>query len=596
MTTLPHWRTDTPFADINDPALTEAIQHLDTQIDQATALFDRHHVTKHDTPQVVAADVVESVLQALAGIYERARTINAYVYSFVSTNSRDSVAQARLSELRQRLVKLSQLGTRLTAWAGTLDVATLANQSGYIETHRFMLEESARRAEHQMSPEAEALSAELNVSGGGAWARLHSNITSQLSVQFDGKSQPMSAIRALAYDSDSETRRAAFEAELATWKETSMPLAMAINAIKGEVNTLATRRGFANPVDISLLDNRMDRATLDAMLGAAHDSFPIFRRYLQAKARLLGAGTQLPWYDLFAPVINSNQSWSYDDATKFVAEQFHAYSPRMGAFAERAFAEGWIDAEPRMGKVDGAFCMGLQGEESRVLMNYKPSIGSIMTLAHELGHAYHNLNLASQTPLNRDTPMTLAETASIFCETLTQAAALEQADEAGKLEILESSLQRSCQIVVDITSRYLFESRLFEQRRQRELSADELSGLMTQAQRETYGDGLQERTLHPYMWAVKGHYYSTGRSFYNYPYMFGQLFGMGLYAIYRNDAANFTARYDTLLSSTGKGDAATLARTMGIDITQRTFWEGSLAVVADEVAQFEAVVNAKLGA
>ena len=136
---------------------------------------------------------------------------------------------------------------------------------------------------------------------------------------------------------------------------------------------------------------------------------------------------------------------------------------------------------------------------------------------------------------------------------------------------------------------------LFEQRRQRELSADELSTLMTQAQRETYGDGLQESTLHPYMWAVKGHYYSTGRSFYNYPYMFGQLFGMGLYAIYRNDAANFTDRYDTLLSSTGKGDAATLARTMGIDITQRAFWEGSLAVVADEVAQFEAVVNAKLG-
>ena len=591
MSTLPHWRTDTPFADINDPALTEAIQQLDVHLGTTTVLFDRHHVTKHDVPPAVTPAVVEEVLQHMAEMSERARTINAYIYSFVSINSRDSVAQARLSELRQRLVKVSQLGTRLTAWAGTL-----ASQSRVIETHRFMLEEAARRAKHQMSPEAEALSAELNVSGGGAWARLHSNMTSQLSVQFDGKSQPMSAIRALAYDSDSETRRAAFEAELATWKETSMPLAMAINAIKGEVNTLATRRGFANPVDISLLDNRMDRATLDAMLGAAHDSFPIFRRYLQAKARLLGAGTQLPWYDLFAPVITSNQSWSYDDATKFVAAQFHAYSPRMGAFAERAFADGWIDAEPRMGKVDGAFCMGLQGEESRILMNYKPSIGSIMTLAHELGHAYHNLNLASQMPLNRDTPMTLAETASIFCETLTQAAALEQADAAGKLEILESSLQRSCQIVVDITSRYLFESRLFEQRRQRELSADELSTLMTQAQRETYGDGLQESTLHPYMWAVKGHYYSTGRSFYNYPYMFGQLFGMGLYAIYRNDDANFTDRYDTLLSSTGKGDAATLARTMGIDITQRAFWEGSLAVVADEVAQFEAVVNAKLGA
>lgn len=592
MTALPHWRMDTPFADINDPALSHAILTLDDTITQLTTLFDTHHITKHETPPPVEVSVVEQVLADLGSCYQTIRTLNAYIYCFVSTNSRDSVAQARLSELRQRLVRVSQLGTRLTAWAGTLDVATLAAQSSVVATHRFMLEEAGRRAKHQMPPDSEALAAELNVSGGGAWARLHSNVTSQLSVQFDGHAQPMSAIRAMAYDGDSETRRAAHDAEIAAWQTTAMPLAMAINAIKGEVNTLAKRRGFADPVDISLLDNRMDRATLDAMMGAAYDSFPLFRRYLRAKARLLKSGTQLPWYDLFAPVSSAGKAWSYTEACEFVVTQFHAYSPRLGDFARRTFVEGWIDAEPRHGKVDGAFCIGLQNDESRVLMNYKPSIGSIMTLAHELGHAYHNLNLATQTPLNRDTPMTLAETASTFCETLTQAAALQHADAAGKLEILESSLQRSCQIVVDITSRYLFESRLFAQRQQRELSPDELCALMTQAQTETYGDGLQAETLHPYMWAVKGHYYSTGRSFYNYPYMFGQLFGTGLYARYREQPSTFAAQYDTLLSSTGKGDAATLARSMGIDITTRAFWEGSLAVVAEEVAQFEAIVGA----
>jgi len=592
MTRLPHWRMDTPFAGIDDPALASAITTLDDSLTTLTAHYDQHHVQKHDTTVQVATTVVELILTETGAVMTQIRTLNAYIYCFVSTNSRDGVAQARLSELRQRLVRLSQLSTRLTAWAGCLDITSLVAQSSYIATHQFMLEEAARRAQHQMAPEAEAVAAELNVSGGGAWARLHSNLTSQLSVQFDGKTEPMSAIRALAYDSDSETRQAAHDAEIATWQAQSMPLAMAINAIKGEVNTLAKRRGFASPLDISLLDNRIDRATLDAMMGAAHDSFPLFRRYLKAKATLLGAGPQLPWYDLFAPVTMGGKSWEYAEACEFVATQFHAYSPRMGDFARRAFAEGWVDAEPRMGKVDGAFCIGLQHDQSRVLMNYKPSIGSIMTLAHELGHAYHNLNLASQTPLNRDTPMALAETASIFCETLTQAAALTHADATGKLEILESSLQRSCQIVVDITSRYLFETRLFAQRQQRELSADELCGLMTQAQKETYGDGLQESTLHPYMWAVKGHYYSTGRSFYNYPYMFGQLFGTGLYALYRNDPGSFTPRYDDLLAGTGRADAATLAKTMGIDITQRAFWEGSLAVVADEVAQFEAVVAA----
>lgn len=590
MTSLPRWRTDTPYAHIEDPALTEAINALDGRLDTIAADFDRHQVTKHDSPQTVAPAVVEAIIAHLAGLSEHIRTLNAYIHQFVSTDSRDSVAQAKQSELRRRLVRYSQLATRFTAWAGCLDVATLAQQSPIIATHRFMLEEAGQRAQHQMSPEAEALAAELNVSGGGAWARFHSTVTSQITVPYDGQTVPMSAIRTLAYDADSETRRGAYEAEITVWQQHATPLAMALNAIKGEVNTLAARRGYAQAIDISLADNRMDRATLDAMLGAAHDSFPLFRRYLQAKARLLGAGTQLPWYDLFAPVAAAGRDWSYRDACAFVVEQFSAYSPRMGAFAQRAVSDGWIDAEPRAGKVDGAFCMGLQGDESRILMNYKPSIGIIMTLAHELGHAYHNLNLATQTPLNRDTPMTLAETASIFCETLAQNAALQHADAAAKIEILESSLQRSTQVVVDITSRYLFESRVFAQRRDRELSADELSALMVQAQRETYGDGLADATLHPYMWAVKGHYYSTGRSFYNYPYMFGQLFGQGLYALYRTDPAAFTSRYDTLLSSTGTADAAALGKTMGIDITKRAFWEGSLAVIADEVSQFEAVV------
>lgn len=590
MTTLPHWRTDTPFADIGDPALTTAIDGIDQALDQLTTLFDTHHVQKHDTPQSVDAGTVALVLTHVGELLVRIRTINAYIYQFVSTNSRDNVAQARLSEFRQRIVRFSQLNTRLTAWIGGLDIDTLIAQHDMLKTHAFMLREAAHRATHQMSPEAESLAAELGSSGGGAWARLHSNITSQLSVELDGQSQPMSAIRAMAYDADVEVRRGAYEAEIAAWKTHAMPLGMALNAIKGEVNTVAKRRGYTDAIEISLLDNRIDRATLDAMMGAAHDSFPIFRRYLQAKAKLLRSGPRLPWYDLFAPVTQSSQTWSYPEACEFVATQFHAYSPRMGAFAERAFADGWIDAEPRSGKVDGAFCMGLQRDESRILMNYKPSIGSIMTLAHELGHAYHNINLAGQEPLNQDTPMTLAETASIFCETLTQEAALKHADTNGKLEILESSLQRSCQIVVDITSRYLFESRVFAQRQQRELSTDELSELMLQAQRETYGDGLSEDALHPYMWAVKGHYYSTGRSFYNYPYMFGQLFGMGLYALYRENPGTFTARYDDLLSSTGRGNAATLAQSMGIDITQRSFWESSLAVVAAEVAQFEAVV------
>jgi oligoendopeptidase F len=233
--------------------------------------------------------------------------------------------------------------------------------------------------------------------------------------------------------------------------------------------------------------------------------------------------------------------------------------------------------------------MSLRKDESRVLTNFKPAFGGVSTIAHELGHAYHNVNLAPRAPLQRQTPMTLAETASIFCETIVNHAALEKAEAVEQINILESSLQNACQVVVDISSRFLFEQRVFEKRQKRELSIDELNELMLAAQRETYGDGLDPNLLHPYMWAMKPHYYSS--TFYNYPYMFGLLFGLGLYARYQRDPEKFKAGYDDLLSATGRGDVAELAARFGIDTRSPDFWRASLDVVRGEIAQFEKLVG-----
>src|SRR5690606_5913703 len=232
----------------------------------------------------------------------------------------------------------------------------------------------------------------------------------------------------------------------------------------------------------------------------------------------------------------------------------------------------------------------LRNDESRILANYEPSFNSVSTLAHELGHAYHNLTLAGRTPLQHSTPTTLAETASIFCERIVVQAALGSASEQEQIAILEASLQNACQVVVDITSRFLFERRVLEQRQQRELSIDEFKNLMLDAQRETYGDGLDANALHPYMWAVKGHYY--GATFYNYPYMFGLLFGLGLYARYEADPDNFKAGYDDLLSSTGMGDAAELAARFGINTRSVDFWRNSLNVVRRDIDTFVALIDA----
>ncbi len=292
---------------------------------------------------------------------------------------------------------------------------------------------------------------------------------------------------------------------------------------------------------------------------------------------------------MFAPVGESSKEWPFDEGAAFITEQFGTFSPKLRHLAERAFGERWIDAEPRPGKVGGAYCSSARAGESRILANYQPSFGEVSTLAHELGHAYHNFNLAGRTVFQRDTPMGLAETASIFCETIVRQAAFKTATPAEQLALLDASLEGACQVVVDIMSRFLFESRVFERRAERELSPEEFTSLMLEAQRETYGDGLDMNVLHPYMWAVKGHYY--GPTFYNFPYAFGLLFSLGLYARYQAEGDSFVERYDDLLSSTGLDYASELTQRFGIDIRTPDFWRASLDIVRGEVEQFERLVE-----
>jgi oligoendopeptidase F len=605
--TLPRWDMTVVYSSLDSPAFEQGFRRVTEDIAALGALFDELHVGEPSTGPLTAETVraVETVIERANAVLDGVRTLSAYISAFVTTNTRDNLAQAKLSELQQHTVKLSQLTTRFTAWIGSLDVEALIVQSTVARDHAFMLRRAKIQAAHLMGPAEETLASELNVTGGSAWGKLHGNVTSQLAVpiELEGETRelPMSAIRNLAYEADREVRCRAYEAELRGWERVGVPLAAAMNSIKGQGNTLTSKRGWQTPLDEALFGANIDRATLDAMMTAAHESFPDFRRYFRAKARALGVPT-LAWYDLNAPVGASGRSWGFGEAADFIVTQFSTYSQRLSDFAARAFRERWIDAEPRAGKQDGAYCMSLRADESRVFANFKPAYGGMSTLAHELGHGYHNLNLAERTMLQRNTPMTLAETASIFCETIVKQAALRDADAQEQLLILEASLQGESQVVVDITSRFLFEQRVFERRRARELSVDELNALMLEAQRETYGDGLDGALLHQYMWAMKPHYYSAGRSFYNFPYMFGLLFGLGLYAQYQRDPERFTARYDDLpsssfvrkydelLSRTGMADAAELASGFSFDIRSVDFWRSSFDVIRSEISTFESLV------
>lgn len=590
---LPRWDMEVVFPAVDAPELAAARDALRERIAALAATFDRHGIAAREATPLDATTIAafEEAIGQLNALLDEAREIGVYLTCLVTADSRDAAAQAALSAYERETLPIRQLSTRLTAWLGSLDADGLIERSQVAAEHAFMVREAQREARHLMPPGEEELASELNLTGGSAWDKLYANLTSQLLVPLAGEELPMSEVRNRAYDADRETRRAAYEAELAAWQRTSVPLAAALNSIKGQVLTLATRRGWESPLDEALFQNNIDRATLDAMLAAAREAFPDFRRYLRAKARALGLPA-LAWYDIFAPLGEETRVWSFAEGRAFIERVFAGYSPRLGDYARRAFDERWIDAEPRPGKEDGAFCIGLRGDESRILANYKPVFNGVSTLAHELGHGYHNAQRARYRPLQRTTPMTLAETASIFCETLIRDAGLRESDPAEQLAILEASLQGACQVVVDITSRFDFESAVFAGRGERELSVEELNAAMLAAQRGTYGDGLADDLLHPYMWAAKSHYYSPRRSFYNYPYMFGLLFGLGLYAQYEADPERFRASYDDLLASTGMDDAATLAARFGIDIREADFWRSSLGIIRADIDRFEALIDA----
>ena len=594
--TLPRWDVSVIYPSLESAEFEAGFADLITEIDEMILLFDDFDVSQQETPlvNIEITRNVETILQKMGDLDESIGVLYGYIHSFVSTDSRNELAQAKRSDLQRQLQRLSVLEIRLSAWLGSLDVNALIENSALAAEHGYMLQRAVIEAKHQMPPEKEELASNLTLSGGSAWAKLHSTYSSQLTVELetDGiiEHLPMSATRNLAYSPDRQARERAYHGELAAWEAAAVPFAACLNGVKGEVDLLSKERKWPSPLDAALFDNGIDRTILDAMMEAAHESFPDFRRYLRAKAKMLGL-EKLAWYDLFAPVVTDGQTWEYETATDFILEQFTQYSPRMGELARRAFDENWIDAGPRPGKVDGAFCMRLQAEESRILSNFKPSYAGLNTLAHELGHAYHGYVIVEKKPLLRNYPMTLAETASIFCETIVKRAAINVVDANEQINILEMSLMGSCQVVVDITSRFLFEQSIFAKRAERELSISEFNELMLDAQRQTYGDGLDDNALHPYMWGVKSHYYSVGRSYYNYPYMFGLLFGLGLYARYQDAPDTFRANYDDLLASTGQTSAANLAQRFGFDISTTDFWRSSLDVIRADIDRFEALAN-----
>ncbi|NLL72107.1 MAG: M3 family oligoendopeptidase [Clostridiales bacterium] len=459
-----------------------------------------------------------------------------------------------------------------------------------IKEYSYMLSNIKKDAKYILSDEVEDVIAKLNLSAGSAWSNMQGYLTSILEADYDGEKLTNPQIRNLAYSEDPEVRKKAYEAEIKSYEKIKDAVSYSLNNIKSQVNTICDLRGFKTPLDQTLEQSRMKRETLDAMLEAMREYLPVFHKYLKHKAKILGHKNGLPWYDLFAPMGESSKKFTAEEAREYLVNHFRGFSDDLADMVDEAFEEKWIDFYPKKGKVGGAFCSNMpQYKQSRILLNFSGSLSDVITLAHELGHAYHGLHIEEHLPLNTDYSMPVAETASNFNESFIMEAAIKEASGNEKMALIESQLQDITQIMCDIYSRYLFETEVFEKSKNGFLFADELNEIMLKSQKIAYGDGLDHDYLHPYMWVVKGHYYSETLSFYNFPYAFGGLFARGLYEKYKEEGQEFVPKYKALLNATTVSDVEDAARKAEINLEDPDFWRTSLKAYEKLVDEFIAI-------
>ena len=532
-------------------------------------------------------DGLKSCIALEEEVTRLANKLAEYAMLRQSADARDAQAGSQIGRIMGVISGLAAPQAAFKDWASKLpNLMELVAADEVLKEYTFLFENLSKSSRYLLSGQAEAVMAKMQLSGGNAWSDLHGYITSTVPVTYRGQTINLSAVRNLAYDPDPQVRKDAYEAEIACYDLIKDAAAFALNSIKLETLSDCELRGYASPLSRTLEHSNMEAATLDAMLGAMDEYSPKFWQYLKAKGKALGHENGLPWYDLFAPMGASSTKFTTQEAKDFLVSQFEGFNPDEAKMIADAFDQEWIDFFPREGKAGGAFCAGVEAiGQSRILTNYDGAFGDVVTLAHELGHAWHNECIKDHRVLNHDYSMPLAETASTFNECVVMASAIKKAaDDQEKLALIESQLQDATQIICDIYSRFRFEKSVFEKRPEEFMHADTLCSLMLDAQKASYGDGLDPETLHPYMWVCKGHYY--GPTFYNFPYAFGGLFARGLYAQYEQEGEAFFPKYNKLLYTTPIAPAEHVAKGADIDLTDKAFWRGALQTIADQIDLF----------
>lgn len=578
------WNLNPIYTGFDDPRFEEDLQAL------RRTVRDLEELTQHLTGD--SAALLKRGLTLQERLQELAEKLLCYAELRQAACTTDAEAGSKIGKIMGVYSDSAAPVAAFEGWLAAIpDLDSLIASDPLFEEYRFILERKKLGSLHLLPGVGEKVMAKLKISGSNAWAELQQYLTSTVKVTYRGEEINLSAVRNLAYSAEAEVRKDAYEAELACYRSIEDSVAYALNSLKLETLNECELRGYESPLARTLEQSNMEKKTLDAMFAAIDQKLPMFRRYLKAKAHALGHENGLPWYDLFAPMGKSSTRFTTQDARDYLVELFSHFDDELSDMVARAFDEEWIDFYPRSGKAGGAFCSGVSCiGQSRILTNFDGTLGDVVTLAHELGHAFHNQCIADHRPLNHDYSMPVAETASTFNECVVMNHAIAQAaDDAEKLNLIESQLQDVTQIIVDIYSRYRFEDAVLRRRKEEFMGAAELCRIMLQAQADSYGDGLDSALRHPYMWLCKSHYY--GSTFYNFPYAFGGLFARGLYAKYAQEGASFVPIYKKLLHTTTVATAEDAAKVAGIDLTDKEFWLSALAEVEEKIDMFCALVE-----
>ena len=575
-----NWDLTVFYKDFDDPEFKDDLARLPKEIDAFTAAIA---APAEDEVKKLVSLVHQE--EGLSNLFER---LSLMIGLTLSVDANNKAANAAMAPLMRAVMGSSLASNAFSRYLASLEnLDAIIDADDELKARAFALREAAEDAKHQLPEALEKPVLKMQLSGGEAFSQLRDKLDATLLVDYDGKQIPLSAVRALAYDGDADTRRRAYEAELASYKKIELPMSFCLNNIKAEGETMAALKGYKGVLDMALAHSRMDEKTLEAMWTAIREALPEVREYFKAKGRLLGHENGLPFYDLFAPVGQSTRTYTVEEARALLLDLFGKFCPEMGEMMRTAFDEGWIDMYPREGKSGGAFCSGYYAKNiSRVMTNFAGSASDVSTLAHELGHAFNNRMLHHKPIMMTETPMPLAETASTFNETLLISQLLKTATPEEELTLLDSCLTEQTQTMVDIYSRFLFEQKVIAAQADHALDVDELKETMLWAQEQSYGDGLDPEYRHPYMWACKSHYYSTGVHFYNFPYAFGGLFARGLYARYEKEGEAFVPVYCDLLSRFGSDTIANVTASVGIDVTTPDFWREAVESVLVQVRRF----------